>query len=88
MHTLINDMLAASKKKDETTSAEKMKKFAERLLEADKFLIDQLYYVQLASIEGWKLANQVKFNKDGKILGREGGKKEKGSNERVFCRSQ
>jgi len=39
--------------------------YKKKLLEADKFIIERLYIVQLASVEGWKLANQVRFNREG-----------------------
>lgn len=44
-----------------------IEKLSGKLLEADKFLIDKLYLVQIASVQGWKLANQVKFNLEGKF---------------------
>lgn len=65
MHAVINEMKEEIKTKESITKAE-VEKLSNKLLEADKFLIEKLYIVQLASVEGWKFANQVKFNLSGK----------------------
>lgn len=66
MHAVINDMIKEAKNAaDKKVDVAKVEKFTEKLLEADKFLIEKLYIVQLASVEGWKLANQVKCNLQG-----------------------
>jgi len=61
MHAVINEMKEEIKTKESITKAE-VEKLSNKLLEADKFLIEKLYIVQLASVEGWTFANQVKFN--------------------------
>jgi len=66
LHAVINQILEDAKScQEKKVDAEKVEKYATKLLEADKFLIDKLYIVQVASVEGWKLANQVKFNMAG-----------------------
>lgn len=65
-HAVINKMLEAAKDAKKESDKETFLSWAKDLLEADKFLIDKLYIVQIAAQDGWKLANQVKFLEAGK----------------------
>jgi hypothetical protein len=55
------DKEKASKK----TLEENRESILKRLLEVDGFLIEKLYIVQVASVEGWKFANSVDFYQSG-----------------------
>ncbi len=61
-------MIEAAKYEKNTAIKNTVTTWVKELLEADKFLIDKLFIVQIASAEGWNLANKVNFLESGALF--------------------
>ena len=64
-HAVITKMMEASKCEKNTAIKSTVNAWVKEFLEADKFLIDKLFIVQIAAAEGWNLANKVNFLESG-----------------------
>lgn len=65
IQSLIVEMTEKDEKISPKDAAIKMADYAKRLLEVDAVLIEKLYIVQVASVEGWRFANDVDFYQSG-----------------------